>query len=51
MADLYSVTDFGSDYRYIISGNYRVIYRYKHDTISIIRVLYGKRDFMKIIFG
>lgn len=50
-APLESIIDFPNDYRFIVSGNYISFYRYIDDTIFVDRVLYGGRDFMKIIFG
>ena len=39
------------DYRYLISGNYLSFYRVQGDMVYIDRVLYGRRDYMKILFG
>lgn len=50
-AALSSIVDIKTDYRFIISGNYMAFYRYDDKTLSIIRVLYSRRDFMKILFG
>lgn len=48
---LSSVTDFVSDYRCFICGNYIAFYRAIEDTVYIDRILYGKRDYMKILFN
>jgi addiction module RelE/StbE family toxin len=40
-----------TDYRYLISGNYIVFYRIENQYISVDRILYGKRDYLKIIFS
>ena len=50
-AALSSVVDIETDYRFIVSGNYTAFYRYDDKTLSVIRVLYSRRDFMKILFG
>jgi len=42
---------FETDYRFIVSGNYLVFYKVDDEFISIYRVLYGKRDYTKIIFN
>ena len=50
-APLSSIVDVQTDYRYLVSGSYLVVYRYEQDDVYIIRVLYGRRDYMKILFG
>ena len=45
------IIDIPNDYRFIVSGNYISFYRYIDDTIYVDRVLYGGRDFIKILFG
>ncbi len=41
---------FDTDYRFIVSGNHLVFYRVDNEHVSIYRVLYGRRDYLKIIF-
>ena len=41
---------FYTDYRYIVSGNYLVFYKVNDEYVSIYRILYGRRDYLKIIF-
>ena len=41
---------FDTDYHYIISGNYLIFYKADNEYVSIYRILYGKRDYLKIIF-
>lgn len=48
---LCAIVDFDTDYRYLICGNYTAFYRYENNTVYIIRVLYGRRNFMRILFG
>ena len=50
-APLSSIIHFATDYRFLVCGNYTVFYRYKNGTVYIVRVLYGRRDFMRILFG
>lgn len=38
-------------YRSIVSGNYRAFYHGNANDVYIVRILYGKRDFMRILFG
>ena len=40
-----------TDYRFIGSGNYLVFYRFKDNNIFIDRILYGRRDYITILFG
>ena len=39
-----------TDYRYVVSGNYLVFYKVEGEYVSIYRILYGGRDYLKIIF-
>ena len=40
-----------TDYRYLISGNYLIFYKADSENVSIYRVLNGKMDYIKILFG
>ena len=40
-----------TDYRFLVCGNYPALYRVQADIVYIDRVLYGKRDYMAILFG
>lgn len=50
-APLASVVNFATDYRFLVCGNYTAFYRYEQNRVFIVRVLYGRRDFMRILFG
>ena len=50
-ARLSSIVDFETDYRFLVCGNYTAFYRTENQTVKIIRVLYGRRNFMQILFG
>ena len=50
-APLASVVEIETDYRFVVSGNYMSFYRYIDDTVFVDRVLYARRDYMKILFG
>ena len=39
------------DYRYLVCKNYLVFYREQCNVIYVDRILYGKRDYLKILFG
>ena len=47
---LASKVKFAASYRYVCSGNYLIFYRYKNDKIFIIRIIYSRRDYIKILF-
>jgi len=49
-ASLDSITDIQSDYRFLVCGNYTAFYRYDKKAVYVDRVLYGRRDFMRILF-
>ena len=40
----------GRDYRFLVSGNYMIFYRIRENHIEIGRILYGRRDYLKILF-
>lgn len=50
-APLSSIVDFEMDYRFLVCGNYTAFYRTENQTVNIVRVLYGRRIFMQILFG
>ena len=47
---LSSIVPFETNYRFLVCGNYVAFYRYEKGTVSIIRILYGRRDFMQALF-
>ena len=50
-APLSSVTDVESDYRFLVSGNYLAFYRAYGNTVYVDRILYGRRDYLRTLFG
>lgn len=50
-APLSSIVDLQTDYRFLVSGSYLVFYRHDGGDVYIVRVLYGRRDYVKILFG
>jgi len=48
---LSAVVDVNSDYRYLVSGSYMVFYRVADKDVFIDRVLYGRRDYPRILFA
>ena len=47
---LSSVADIESDYLFLTSGNYMVFYRVNGQDVYVDRVLYGRRDYLRILF-
>lgn len=50
-APLSSIADAGNDYRFLTSGNYMIFYRVSDKDIFVDRILYGRRDYMRILFA
>jgi addiction module RelE/StbE family toxin len=48
---LSAVIDVETDFRYSISGSYLIFYRVDSEYVSIYRILYGRRDYARILFG
>ncbi|MEG2144362.1 MAG: type II toxin-antitoxin system RelE/ParE family toxin [Oscillospiraceae bacterium] len=40
-----------TNYRYVIVGNYIVFYRFENNVVFIVRILYGKRDYIDVLFN
>ena len=47
---LSSIADVGTDYRFLVSGNYMVFYRVQGNDVYTDRVLYGCSDYMSVLF-
>ncbi len=39
-----------TDFRFLVSGNYLVFYKAEDAYVSIYRILYGRRNYLKVIF-
>ena len=48
---LSSIVDIQTNYRFIVCGNYLVFHRHEDGVVTVIRVIYGRRDYMKSLFG
>ena len=48
---LSSIADVGTDYRFLVSGNYMMFYRVQGNDVYIDRVLYGRSNYMSILFN
>ena len=47
---LYFLSGLNSGYRYVIHGSYMAFYRTNRTDVYIDRVLYGKSDYMRVLF-
>lgn len=50
-APLSSVVDIQTDYRFLVCANYLIFYRYEDGIVFVSRILYGRRDYTRILFG
>ena len=49
-APLSSIAEVESDYRVLVTGSYLTFYRVRGNEVYIDRVLYGRRDYLRILF-
>ncbi|MFI3283893.1 MAG: type II toxin-antitoxin system RelE/ParE family toxin [Erysipelotrichaceae bacterium] len=47
---LFSKLEVENNYRFLVVKNYMVFYRFEVDSVYVIRILYGKSNYMKILF-
>lgn len=50
-APLSSIVGIQTDYRFLVCANYLIFYRYADQTVFVSRILYGRRDYTRILFG
>lgn len=50
-APLSSIAAIDTDYRVLVNGNYLTFYRVSGSDVYVDRVLYGRRDYLRILFG
>ena len=50
-ARLSSIIGVDTDYRYLVCAGYIAFYRFDGNDVCIVRVLYGRRDYAKLLFG
>ena len=41
---------FPTDYKFILANNYSIFYRIEGKLVRVIRIMYSKRDFVRILF-
>lgn len=42
---------FPTDYKFVLANNYSIFYRIEDEVIRIVRILYSRRDFIRVLFG
>ncbi len=50
-APLASISNSGTEHRFLVSGHYLILYRTVGNDVFVDRVLYGRRDYLRILFG
>ena len=50
-SSLSAIIGFDTNYRYLVCDNYIAFYRIDNKNVLIVRVLYGRRNYMQILFG
>lgn len=50
-ASLSAKINIATDYRYIVSGKYIIFYRTDKEYVYISRILYGARDYIRVLFN
>ncbi|MBQ2862510.1 MAG: type II toxin-antitoxin system RelE/ParE family toxin [Oscillospiraceae bacterium] len=50
-SSLSAIIGFDTDYRYLVCDNYIAFYRIENKNVLMVRILYGKRNYMQILFG
>ena len=48
---LSSIAEVESDHRFLVSGNYLSFYRTYGNEVYVDRILYARRDYMRVLFG
>ena len=50
-APLASITGTQGNYRFLVTGNYLTFYRANGNEVYVDRILYGRRDYLRILLG
>ena len=50
-APLSSVVDIQTNYRFLVCSNYLIFYKYENEIVFVSRILHGRRDYARILFG
>lgn len=50
-SQLAAIVGIDTAYRYLVCGSYLAFYRTQEDAVFIDRILYGRRDYLGLLFG
>lgn len=50
-AQLSSIMDIQTDYRFLVCANYLIFYRCEDGLVFVSRILYSRRDYLRILFS
>jgi len=50
-SSLSAVIDIQTEYRFLVWDNYLIFYRYEDEAVYVIRILYGRRDYLRVLFN
>lgn len=50
-APLSSIANVEGGFRFLVAGNYLTFYRIESGEVYVDRILYGRRDYLRILFG
>lgn len=50
-ASLSASIDIQTDYRFLVCDSYLIFYRYEDGIVYVIRILYRRRDYMRVLFN
>ena len=42
--------NFPTDYKFVLANNYSIFYRIQDEIVRVVRILYSRRDFIRILF-
>ncbi|MBO4404626.1 MAG: type II toxin-antitoxin system RelE/ParE family toxin [Treponema sp.] len=42
--------NFPTNYKFVLANNYSIFYRIEGELVKVVRILYSKRDFVRILF-
>ena len=42
---------FPTNYKFVLANNYSIFYRLEGKNVKVVRIIYSRRDFVRILFG
>jgi len=50
-SSLSAIIDIQTEYRFLVCDNYLIFYRYEDEAVYVIRILYARRDYLRVLFN